>query len=44
MSRLELFPTTTRIEQRTGIPHLTIAGCSLPELAAEYGTPLYLSR
>ncbi|HEB64616.1 MAG TPA: diaminopimelate decarboxylase [Chloroflexi bacterium] len=38
MSRLELFPITTRITD----DRLTIAGCSLHDLAERYGTPLYL--
>jgi diaminopimelate decarboxylase len=38
MSRLELFPDTTQIENDT----LSIAGCDLSALADEYGTPLYL--
>ncbi len=38
MDRLDLFPDTTRIENDT----LTIAGCSLANLAEKYGTPLYL--
>jgi diaminopimelate decarboxylase len=38
MDRLDLFPETTRIENDT----LTIAGCSLSNLAEKYGTPLYL--
>jgi diaminopimelate decarboxylase len=38
MSRLELFPDTTLIEN----DDLTIGGCNLSALAGEYGTPLYL--
>jgi diaminopimelate decarboxylase len=38
MNRLQLFPTSTRIEKDT----LTIAGHSLTALADQYGTPLYL--
>jgi len=38
MSRLELFPDTTTIENDA----LTIGGCDLSALADEYGTPLYL--
>ena len=38
MDRLELFPDTTLIENDA----LTIGGCNLSALAAEYGTPLYL--
>ena len=38
MSRLSLFPDTTRITDKG----LTIGGCDLSALAAEYGTPLYL--
>ncbi len=40
--RLELFPTTTRIEGGPGNGRLHIAGCDLDELAERYGTPLYL--
>ena len=38
MNRLRLFPDTTRISA-TG---LSIGGCELAALAAQYGTPLYL--
>ena len=38
MSRLQLFPDTTKIENDT----LTIAGQSLDSLADKYGTPLYI--
>lgn len=38
MRRLELFPPSTRIQNR----RLTIGGCDLAALAAEFGTPLYL--
>ena len=38
MNRLQLFPTTAKIENNT----LTINGHSLQDLAAQYGTPLYL--
>jgi len=39
MSRLTLFPTTSTINDRG---HLIIGGCDTVELAAEFGTPLYL--
>jgi diaminopimelate decarboxylase len=42
MSRLDLFPITTRIVPRKGKSHLTVAGFSLADLADQYGTPLYL--
>ena len=38
MNRLQLFPTSTRIEKEL----LTIAGHSITSLADSYGTPLYL--
>jgi diaminopimelate decarboxylase len=38
MNRLNLFPDSTRITDKG----LTIAGCDLSALAAQYGTPLYL--
>ena len=40
--RLELFPISTRLQERGGQAELTIAGHSLLELAETYGTPLYL--
>lgn len=40
--RLQLFPETTRIIQEAGCEALSIAGCSLTDLAGQYGTPLYL--
>ncbi len=40
--RLALFPVTTRLQSGSGGEWLEIAGCSLAELAEEYGTPLYL--
>ena len=41
-TRLELFPITTKVEQTGEKSQLTIGGCSLADLASEYGTPLYL--
>jgi diaminopimelate decarboxylase len=38
MQRLDLFPASTRIQDRS----LTIGGCDLAALAKTYGTPLYL--
>lgn len=38
-SRLQQFPLTADINKRG---HLTIDGCDVVELAAEYGTPLYI--
>lgn len=35
----QLWPVTTALNAHG---HLMIAGCALPELAAQYGTPLYL--
>jgi diaminopimelate decarboxylase len=40
--RLGLFPITARIETELEQELLTIAGCSLTELAGRYGTPLYI--
>jgi hypothetical protein len=41
--RLALFPDTTRvIRDSRGIDSLSIAGCDVAELAATFGTPLYL--
>ncbi len=40
--RLALFPDTTKIEVQKGGEVLSIAGCSLDELADRYGTPLYI--
>lgn len=40
--RLQLFPTTTRLETGQGGAQLTIAGLELAALVQEYGTPLYL--
>ena len=40
--RLALFPITTQVEEKDGRRFLSIAGCDLPALADEYGTPLYL--
>jgi diaminopimelate decarboxylase len=42
LERLELFPITTEIKRSDSFSSLTIAGCNLQSLAAEYGTPLYL--
>ena len=38
-SRISLFPINTEVSQRG---HLIIGGCDTVELAAEYGTPLYV--
>ena len=38
-SRLILFPSTTEVNEQG---HLAIGGCDTVELAAEFGTPLYL--
>ena len=38
-SRLILFPSTTEVNEKG---HLMIGGCDTVELAAEFGTPLYL--
>ncbi len=38
-SRLSLFPINTEVNKKG---HLMIGGCDTVELAAEYGTPLYL--
>jgi diaminopimelate decarboxylase len=40
--RLELFPITTRLAGDGQGERLTIAGCDLAKLAAQYGTPLYV--
>ncbi len=42
MSRLALFPRTTRVVPVNGRPQLTVDGHPLAALAARYGTPLYL--
>ena len=39
VSRLSLFPATSAIDDSG---HLIIGGCDTVELAAEFGTPLYL--
>ncbi len=39
VSRLSIFPVTAEVSERG---HLVIGGCDTVELAAEYGTPLYL--
>ena len=39
ISRLSLFPSTTGVNDQG---HLMIGGCDTVELAAEFGTPLYL--
>jgi len=39
MSRLSLFPLTAEVNDRG---HLIIGGCDTVELAAQFGTPLYL--
>ena len=39
ISRLSLFPLTAEVNERG---HLVIGGCDTAELAAEFGTPLYL--
>ncbi len=39
MSRLSLFPTTAEVNNQG---HLVIGGCDTVDLAAEFGTPLYL--
>jgi diaminopimelate decarboxylase len=42
-ARLQLFPLTATVEPGPeGVQALTIAGCDLAALAAQYGTPLYL--
>lgn len=41
-ARLELFPITTRLAGDEQAERLTIAGCDLAKLAAQYGTPLYV--
>ena len=40
--RLPLFPITTAVRDTGRGPALTVAGCDLADLAAPYGTPLYL--
>ncbi|MCL4836120.1 MAG: hypothetical protein KJZ86_27020, partial [Caldilineaceae bacterium] len=40
--RLQLFPRTAQIHSVAGVDQLAIGGCDLSELAARYGTPLYL--
>ncbi len=40
--RLDLFPLTTAVAATDGGERLTIAGCDLEQLAAQFGTPLYL--
>lgn len=40
--RLDLFPLSTKVVGDGPAATLTIAGCDLTELAATYGTPLYL--
>lgn len=40
--RLQLFPLTTEVALHRGQGALTIAGCDLTALAAQYETPLYL--
>jgi diaminopimelate decarboxylase len=42
VSRLDLFPVTTRTAVKDGKSLLTIAGLSLSDLADQYGTPLYI--
>ncbi|GAI08756.1 unnamed protein product [marine sediment metagenome] len=39
MSKLSLFPLTAEVSNQG---HLIIGGCNTIELAAEFGTPLYL--
>ena len=39
ISGLSTFPLTARVSERG---HLIIGGCDTVELAAEYGTPLYI--
>ncbi len=39
ITRLSIFPLTAEVSERG---HLIIGGCDTVELAAEYGTPLYL--
>ena len=40
--RLALFPDTADLQGKAEDQRLEIAGCDLPELARQYGTPLYL--
>ena len=42
MSRLDLFPITTRITPVKDHSQITIAGLSLADLADQFGTPLYV--
>ena len=42
LARLELFPAKTRVEEGSAGSRLSIAGCDLEALAAEYDTPLYI--
>ena len=39
MSRIPLFPPASEVNDRD---HLVVGGCDIVELAAEFGTPLYL--
>ena len=39
ITKLPLFPTTTEVNDHG---HLLIGGCDTVDLAAEFGTPLYL--
>ncbi len=39
VSKISLFPSTTEVNEQG---HLAIGGCDTVELAAEFGTPLYL--
>src|SRR3990170_3799991 len=39
ISRLSLFPLTAKVNNQS---HLVIGGCDTVELAAEFGTPMYL--
>jgi len=39
VSKISLFPSTTEVNEQG---HLVIGGCDTVELAAEFGTPLYL--
>ncbi len=41
-NRLALFPRTTKVTTHHGLAALTIADVNLQELAAQYGTPLYI--
>jgi diaminopimelate decarboxylase len=42
VTRLDLFPITTRVAKRDNHTELTIDDQSLTDLAAQYGTPLYI--